>query len=476
METAPEQLEPFEDFSGSGEAEPVAVAATPAGLDGASEEPIAEPPVAGSGAVALTAAGAGTLPAAGTGTLPAPGAVALPGAVRARRRPAARVRPRLSVEGRRELLWICVIYVAAHVALLTAAFIQSRFGNAPFQNELANWDGMWYRELANKGYPAYVSYGQTTLGFFPLFPLTIWPLEHVFLLIFPTQPQLSATLAGALISSIGGLIATVLVHRLAEGWWDRETARRATVLFVLFPGSVVFTMVYSEGVMLPLVAGCLYALERRRWLLAGVLAGFATAVQPVALAIGPVCLVAALLEIRRLGPRREALRSLVAPALSVSGAAAFMGYLWAHTGSPFANYLAQHHGWSESTSVFALWHDATKLAREISFSHFDTPTIDLNLPVGLIGAVILTVLLVLVWRARRELSAPAIAWSAAVAFFAYTSSMVPPNPRMLLTAFPALVCAARYVRGGWFEALAWINGVLLVGLSLLTFFGLTLRP
>ncbi|MGH2915135.1 MAG: mannosyltransferase family protein [Solirubrobacteraceae bacterium] len=409
-------------------------------------------------------------------TVPSSGAIeALPAALFPRRR--ERARTWLSEAARRELLWICVIYVAARVALLVAAFIQSRFGHAPFQNELANWDGMWYRELANKGYPGYVSYAQTTLGFFPLFPLMIWPVEHLLLPLFPTQLQLAATLAGSLVSSVGGLIATVLVHRLAEGWWDRETARRATILFVLFPGSVVFTMVYSEGVLLPLVAGCIYALERRHWLLAGVLAGFATAVQPVGLALGPVCALAALLELRRAGFTREGLRSFIAPLLSVTGAAAFMGYLWLHTGSPFANYLAQHHGWSESTSVFSLWHAAQKLAGQVSFAHFNVPTIDLNLPQGLIGGVLLLVLLaILLLRARRQVSPPAIAWSLAIAFFALTSSNVPPNPRMLFTAFPALLTLARYVPRRWFPALAWVNGTLLVGLGLLCFFGMTLRP
>lgn len=446
MEIASEQLEPFEEDTGADE---LALAAPTA---------VASPPVTGAAVVELATAGADAIPLAGAAV-----------------RPLARARRHLSVEGRRELEWICAVYVGTRVALLLTAFIQSRFGHAPFQNELANWDGFWYRMLANRGYPAYVSYGQTTLGFFPLFPLTIWPVEHVLELVFPQQ-QLASTLAGALVSGTGGLIATIFVHRLAEGWWDRDAARRAVILFVLFPGSVVFSMVYSEGVLLPLVAGCLWALERRRWLLAGVLAGFATAVQPVGLALGPVCLLAALLELRRVGFRREALRAFVAPVLSVTGAAAFMGYLWAHTGSPFANYLAQHHGWQESTSIFALWHDVVKLSHQVSFSHFNEPTIDLNLPVGLIGAVFLTGLLVLLWRARRQVSPPAIAWALAISFFGYTSSMVPPNPRMLITAFPALVCLARYTRGAWFNAIAWINGALLIALSLLTFFGLTLRP
>ena len=445
MEIAPEELEPLEEGAGVAHASPAALVGTSTAVAG--------PPMA-----AFQAAGAE--------------AVALPGVGA---RPLARARRHLSVEGRRELLWIVSVYMATRVALLLAAFIQSRFGHAPFQNELANWDGFWYRMLANHGYPAYVSYGQTTLGFFPLFPLTIWPVEHVLELIYPQQ-QLASTLAGALVSGAGGLITTIFVHRLAEGWWDREVARRAVILFVLFPGSVVFSMVYSEGVLLPLVAGCLWALERRRWLLAGVLAAFGTAVQPVGLALGPVCLLAALLEVRRIGLRRQSLRAFVAPVLSVTRAAAFMGYLWVHTGSPFANYLAQHHGWQESTSIFALWHDVVKLSHQISFSHFNEPTIDMNLPVGLIGALFLTALLVLLWRARRQVSPPAIVWTLAISFFGYTSSMVPPNPRMLITAFPALVCLARYTRGGWFTAIAWINGVLLIALSLLTFFGLTLRP
>jgi hypothetical protein len=410
-------------------------------------------------------------------------AAALP-AVRGHRRSGSRMRARprgwsaLSADLRRELLWITVIYVAARIVLLLTAYVQSRFGHAPFQNELANWDGFWYRELTNKGYPAHVDYGQTTLGFFPLFPLAIWPVEHVLMLVTGNDDlRQMSTMAGALVSGAGGLVATVLVHRLAEGWWDRATARRATVLFVLFPGAVVFSMVYSEGVLLPLVAGCLWALERRRWVLAGVLAGLGTAVQPAGLMLAPVCLLAVALEIRRCGwSIRRARRSLIAPVLSVTGAAGFMFYLWLHTGNPFANYIAQHHGWSESSSPLALVHVATRLANEISFSHFNQPTINLNLVLGLIGAAFLTMLLVLMWFCRRQISPVAIAWTLAISFLAVTSSNVPPNPRMLITAFPALVTIARYAHGRWFTVIVWINGVLYVGLSLLTFFGLTLRP
>jgi hypothetical protein len=387
------------------------------------------------------------------------------------------VLPRLSVAARQELLWITVMYLAARGLLLLVAYLNSRFGHHNFLHELANWDGLWYRSLANHGYPDHVSYAQTTLGFFPLFPLTIWAVEQPLLLLTGHNAIWCATVAGALISGIGGLVATVLVHRLAEGWWDRDTARRATILFIVFPGSVVFSMVYSEGLLLPLAAGCIYALERRRWVLAGILAGVGTAVQPVGLALVPVCLFSALLELRRQGwSLRAAGRSFLAPLLSLSGLAAFMAFLWAWTGNPLATYLAQHHGWSETTTPLSLWNMAVKLSHQISFSHFNEPTINLNLVIGLIGGVVLLIWLVLVWFDRREISPEAILWTLAIVFLAYTSSNVPPLPRMLITAFPALMVVARYAHGRWFALIVWANGVLLAGLSLLTFYGFTLRP
>jgi hypothetical protein len=396
----------------------------------------------------------------------------------ARRRPGRR-RARLPAAARQELLWITVVYLAARAVLLLVAFLNGAFGHYNFLHELANWDGLWYRELANNGYPTHVSYLQTTLGFFPLFSLAIWIVEPVFTVLTSHNAIWASTVAGVLISGAGGLVATIFVHRLADGWWGRDVARRATILFCLFPGAVVFSMVYSEGLLLSLAAGCIYALERRRWVLAGVLAGFGTAVQPVGLVLVFVCLISSVLELYRYGWRtRAARRSLIAPVLSLSGAGGFALFLWAWTGNPFANYIAQHHGWSEKTDALALVHLTTKLAGQISFSHLDQPLINLNLVVGLVGAVLLIVMLVLLFLSRREVSIEAIVWTLGISFFAFTSEYVPPNPRLVFTAFPAVMVVARYAKGRWFTLIAWTSAVLFVGLSLLTFTGTPgpLRP
>jgi hypothetical protein len=277
------------------------------------------------------------------------------------------------------------------------------------------------------------------------------------------------TVAGLIISAAGGLVATLLVQELATGWWGEKAGRRAAVLFCLFPGSVVFSMIYSEGLLLPLAAGTILALERRRWVLAGALAALATTTEPDALAIIPVCLVAAAFAIHR---RRE-WRALLAPLLSLTGVGAFAIYLWAHTGTPLATYHTQHYGWGEKTDVFALVHQARSLADEISFAHFNHPTINLNLVAGLAGAVFLAVAVVLLIRRGRGISVEAVVWTAAIGFLAVTSEFVPPNPRLLITAFPAVVVFARVYRGRWLPIL---NGVLLIALSYLTFYGHTLRP
>jgi hypothetical protein len=366
------------------------------------------------------------------------------------------------------------VFLGTRALLLIVAFVNGTLRHHSFTHELAQWDGLWYRMLADHGYPAHVTHVQSTLGFFPLYPLLVWPVSHAFVVPIAHYRILSTTIAGVIVSGIGGAIATVLVQRLAAGWWGERTGRKAVLIFCLYPGSVVFSMVYAEGVMLALVAGCILALQKRRWVLAGALAAFATATEPEAIVLVAVCAVSALLELRRRG--LDGVRSLVAPALSLLGVGAFGAFLWIWTGSPFASLIAQRDGWSEKTNVFALGDLADALRKEISFSHFNHPTINLNLVVGLIGAVVLIVMLVLVVRNYREMSAEAIVWTLGISWLALTSEYTPPMPRLVITAFPAVIVLARYVHGKWWTGLLWLNGVLLVGLSALTFVGTTLRP
>jgi hypothetical protein len=160
----------------------------------------------------------------------------------------------------------------------------------------------------------------------------------------------------------------------------------------------------------------------------------------------------------------------------VWGGVGFGAFLWAWTGSPFASFTAQHDGWHEKTSVLALWHDVTTLASQWTWSDLAEPKVNLNLVVGLIGAVLLVVMLVLMLRQWRVIPIGAIIWTLGIAFITLTSWNIAPNPRLLITAFPALMALAYYLKGRWFTVVLWVNGFLLAGLSAITFVGLTLRP
>jgi Gpi18-like mannosyltransferase len=390
------------------------------------------------------------------------GAAAQPASVLARPR-GGRLAPRLE-----RLRYPFLVYLSSRVVYLVLAVVVGALQHWSLKHELSNWDGQWYRRVAGLGYPDHVLHIQSTLGFFPLYPMLMWLVQHTFIC--------SLFVAGVLVSGVGGFVGTVLVQRLSAGWWGEEASRRAVLFFCFFPGSIVFSMVYSEGILIPLVAGCLLALERRRWLVAGILAAFATAVGPTAIAIIPACAVAALIELRRRGwlnPR--ALKALIAPVLAPLGIVAFGVFLWRWTGDPFASYYAQHHEWSEKANPLAL---VTLVIRLVTESHFTGLFLHINLNFisGLLGAAFLFIAVFLLFRTRPRISPAALVWTLGVGFLAVTSENVPPNPRMLITAFPAVLVVAYRLKGKAFYRLMAASVVLLLVMSSITYVGTALRP
>jgi hypothetical protein len=408
------------------------------------------------------------------------------------RGPRRTIRRALSPGRRRlgELRFALLVYLATRVLYVAIAIVDHLARGWRLPTEFANWDGVWYVALARYGYPHFTTghaFWQTTLGFLPLYSIVLWVLHHVI-------PPLSLIAAGLVVSGVGGFVATVLVMKLARRWFGVDASRRAVLFVCLFPGSIVFSMDYSEGLLIPLVAGCLLAIEHRRWLLAGLLAGLATAVGPVALAVVPACALAAgrelylrgrlagadgLLGALARGLRdRDGRRSLLTPVLSPLGLVGFGAFLWAWTGSPLASYQAQRYGWKEKSTPLAIPRDVGHMFHELfSFHMRGYPNgINLNYDSGVVGAVFLLVALWLMYRARNRLPIAAVAWTAWVAVLTLTSANTPPNPRMLITAFPALIVVAARLRGRAFTALIAASTILLVVMSFLTFHGQTLRP
>ncbi len=360
--------------------------------------------------------------------------------------------------------WPVAVYAATRLLLLLVTVVLALAGHQPFTKEPFRFDARWYLLLAEHGYPAVPLHAKSTLGFFPLYPLVLRAAGWMFMLPVP--------LAALVTSLAGGLIAAVLVQRLATAWWGEQTARRATLLFCLFPGAVVFSMAYSECLTIPLALACLLALRSRRWIVAGLAAGLATAVEPVAVVLVVICLVAAVRELRAAGWRdRQALRSLAAPLLSPLGIAALAVFLWAWTGTPFAVYLAQHYGWHQQNQPLAL--AGLPVARRIlsDHAHLLTHFLTWNILDGVVGAVFLACSIRQLVRYRHELTTGALLLPAGIAAVTIWSILTPPNARMLLIAFPAVMIWGRRLSGRTFVAFAAIEAVLLIFTSALTFSG-----
>jgi hypothetical protein len=365
--------------------------------------------------------------------------------------------------------WPVLVFLSTRVLLLVMAAIEHVVRHQPFLPQLATWDGQWYGQLALHGYPTLASLQHTTLGFFPLYPLVVRRVAGGLAHVGTSLPFIAQiNLAGVIVSSCGGAVATVLVQRLAAGWWGERAGRRAAVLFCVFPGSVVFSMVYAEGLLIPLAIGCILALERRRWVLAGCLAGLATATTAQGLILIPVCACAAGRELLRSTERdRRARRSLWAPALSLTGVGAFACYLWVSTGTPFATLHAQQAAWHERTNPLAVVDLVQVAISQITHPLANKSTF--KPVVAVVGVLLLVVLLTILFRRRRTVSLEALVWTTGISLLALTTEFLPPNPRMLITAFPALIAPASVVSGRRFAVLAALSVVLLLGASWLTF-------
>jgi hypothetical protein len=385
-----------------------------------------------------------------------------------------------------KLRYVLGLYLASRLLFLAIAGLNVLTQHKSLAHQMSNWDAYWYLQTAAHWYMHNVPHQRghySTLGFEPFYPVTIWLLAHV--------TQIGNFGAGITISLISGAVATVLIGALAEDWWGEEAGRRAIMFWCFFPGTIVFSMAYSEGLTLTLIVSAMILLNRRRWIGAAVLAGFATAIAPVALSAVPMTAAAVWQELRSRGYRasrsalrpllsdREARRPLLAVPLCAFGVIGFAIFLKFWTGSPFADYTAQHVAWSESTTPLAIPRVAISLIHQMFISgvgRHGPGGIDMNGIVALLGTVFLVWGFWTLWQRRQRVPLTIFVWTICVAFLALTSAKTPPNPRMLLVAFPLVIAVGANLTGKAYRRAMVINVATTLVMSYFTYVGIWLRP
>jgi hypothetical protein len=259
-------------------------------------------------------------------------------------------------------------------------------GGSAILRSLGRWDGAWYVWVADRGYPtaSQFSHHLSEVAFFPLYPAVVRGLSAV--------TGLSALASAVTVATLAGVFATVLVWQLAARLAGPKVADRAVLLFVFFPGSFALSMAYAEGFMVVAAAGCLLALLRRQWVVAGLVGALATASRPNAVPVVIACAVVAVVEIRR---HRE-WPALWAPVLASTGAIGFFAYLWIRTGHALAWFESERIMWKDHISYGqGVIHRLTGLIKHPPTS-FNSGS--LNDLVAVAGAIVVIGSLVLLWR------------------------------------------------------------------------------
>lgn len=134
---------------------------------------------------------------------------------------------------------------------------------------LANWDGQWYHEIADLGYPnplpvdEHGTVVQNPWAFYPVFPMLTRAVMRV--------TGLDFYVAGSTLSLLVGALAVVLMFRLVDEAVGRWSAIVTTVLVSTYVAAPVLQTCYTESYALLMVVLVLMALRARRywWALAG---------------------------------------------------------------------------------------------------------------------------------------------------------------------------------------------------------------
>src|SRR5215831_8648650 len=236
--------------------------------------------------------------------------------------------------------WIfpLLAFAGAWVLILSAWHVASAiYGPRPWLRYFWYDDSGFYGALARFGYgsanPAVPHSHPTRAAFFPLYPALIR------LAMFLTG---SVFVAGLIVQILVGAASAVAVWALASNVYGHRVADRAVLLYCAFPGAFVLGVMYADPLAIALAAGCLLAVLRRRWLLAGLLALLAGATHATMIVLTPVLAAAAA---QAIWTRRD-WRALLAPALAPLGLLAFV----AAVAPMFHDYLFLFHlerqGWN----------------------------------------------------------------------------------------------------------------------------------
>lgn len=221
------------------------------------------------------------------------------------RRPRARVWvPVLAFVVIGMVLWCVAQYAAIHFTRDPYFPQPERFVGGSWFESWARWDAYWYRAIVRDGYEYYPNV-QSSVAFFPAYPVVVWLLSGLFPSIFIT---------GTVVTVVCGLIAAVTFYRWCTLRLSPAAATTALLVLLLYPYAwYLYGPIYADALCLAAMLVAFYAVERDHLWVAGIAGLVASAARPVGL------VVAVALALRVLERRNALLTTGASPAAEGSG-------------------------------------------------------------------------------------------------------------------------------------------------------------
>jgi len=331
------------------------------------------------------------------------------------------------------------VFLTTRVATLAAVWVRAHQERHSVLNVLTKADALQYLRLAAKGYDAAPAIGPggayvkpPNFVFFPLYPWTIRAFS------WAVDPRI-AGIAAALLAGV--MAAWLMAQWARDGAGGPAGALTVVGIWSLWPSSVVLSMAYSEALFSAAVAGCLLAMQRRRWVWAALACTIAGLTRPAAAAL-LVAVVVALLTTPR--PRPSPARIAGITSLAAAGLIVSLGHVSIVTGRLdgwlWTQRTAWRSGFDAGSTMRTLMHSVLTGG---TYAHVPAYVVA---TVTVLAAAVLVVLMFVGRLPAREITYGVLAFVMGVGGANYVHC----KPRFLLVDLPLFT-----VPGRWLGRLKW---------------------
>ena len=293
----------------------------------------------------------------------------------------------------------------------------------------SNWDGQWYRRIADHGYPTTIPRDpnghatQNEWGFYPVYPFIVGAIMRM--------SGLGFTVVAPILSALVGGAAIIVMFRLVNQTAGRFAASATVLLTCTYMAAPAMQIAYTESLALLLACTALLLLHNRRygWLIPVLVALALT--RAVALAFVPVLIVHGISRYRRRleepFPERDRRRVVGLVCVGIAATGLWPVIAAVATGDPTAY-----------TETMSSWGKRGQLAVLVEFPVFAWTTggaVGLTVLLGLIALLAFIVL-----RSRARSWGPEVrAWAGCYpVYLLLATAPGGSNVRHLLLAFPLM--------------------------------------